>query len=70
MSDWGKARGLQIEGAVTELDGEEEDAAGRLFQEKFPHLGDAAMHTHYWKLAATTSATSTTTRAATSASNT
>ena len=24
--------------------------AGQLFQAKFPHLGDAAMHTHYWRL--------------------
>lgn len=52
-ADWGKARGLQIEGAVAELEGPEEEAVGRLFQEKFPHLGDAAMHTHYWKLSAT-----------------
>ena len=51
-SDWGKARGLQIEGTATELDGDDEAAAGRLFQEKFAHLGDAAAHTHYWKLAA------------------
>jgi uncharacterized protein YhbP (UPF0306 family) len=50
VSDWSKARGLQIEGPVTELDGADEEAAGRLFQTKFPHLGDAAMHTHYWRL--------------------
>lgn len=49
-ADWGEARGLQIEGPVTELDGEHEEVAGRLFQAKFPHLGDAAMHTHYWRL--------------------
>jgi len=52
VSDWSKARGLQIEGAVTELDGDAETAAGELFLSKFPHLGDAAMHTHYWRLAA------------------
>jgi uncharacterized protein YhbP (UPF0306 family) len=52
VEDWGKARGLQIEGVVTELDGPEETAVGELFREKFPHLGDAAMHTHYWKLSA------------------
>jgi uncharacterized protein YhbP (UPF0306 family) len=52
VTDWSKARGLQIEGAVTELDGPEEVAAGELFQAKFPHLGDAAMHTHYWRLSA------------------
>jgi uncharacterized protein YhbP (UPF0306 family) len=50
--DWSKARGVQIEGAVTELDGDEEAAAGALFQAKFPHLGDAALHSHYWKLSA------------------
>ena len=49
-ADWGKARGLQIEGSVTELDGDAEAAAGALFQAKFPHLGDAATHTHYWRL--------------------
>jgi uncharacterized protein YhbP (UPF0306 family) len=48
--DWSKARGLQIEGSVDELDGDEETAAGQLFQGKFPHLGDAALHTHYWRL--------------------
>lgn len=51
--DWSQARGLQIEGPVTELDGELEEAAGRLFQARFPALGDAAMHTHYWRLDAT-----------------
>jgi uncharacterized protein YhbP (UPF0306 family) len=48
--DWSKAKGLQIEGPVAELDGEPETAAGHLFQAKFPHLGDDAMHTHYWRL--------------------
>jgi uncharacterized protein YhbP (UPF0306 family) len=52
VTDWSKARGLQIEGAVTELDGDAEAAAGALFQAKFPHLGDDALHTHYWKLSA------------------
>ena len=52
VTDWSKARGLQIEGAVTELDGDAEAAAGALFQAKFPHLGDDALHTHYWRLAA------------------
>ncbi len=51
-ADWGKARGVQIEGAVTELDGDEEAKAGELFKAKFPHLGDAALHAHYWKLSA------------------
>lgn len=48
--DWGQARGLQIDGAVTELDGDAEAAAGALFQVKFPHLGDDASHSHYWRL--------------------
>jgi uncharacterized protein YhbP (UPF0306 family) len=50
VDDWNKARGLQIEGAVDELDGDEETEVGKLFQTKFPHLGDGAMHTHYWRL--------------------
>lgn len=50
VTDWGKARGLQIEGSVDELDGDEETSAGDLFLAKFPHLGDAAHHTHYWRL--------------------
>ena len=49
-TDWNKARGLQIEGSVEELDGSHEEEVGKLFQAKFPHLGDAAMHSHYWKL--------------------
>jgi uncharacterized protein YhbP (UPF0306 family) len=52
VADWGTARGLQIEGPVTELDGDAEAAAGALFQSKFPHLGDGALHTHYWRLEA------------------
>ena len=36
---------------MTELDGDAEAAAGALFQAKFSHLGDAALHTHYWRLA-------------------
>jgi uncharacterized protein YhbP (UPF0306 family) len=52
VSDWGKARGLQVEGPVAELAGEDEAAAGALFQAKYPHLGDAAVHTHYWRLEA------------------
>lgn len=51
-ADWGKARGLQVEGPVTELDGDAEAKAGELFKAKFPHLGDAALHTHYWRLEA------------------
>jgi uncharacterized protein YhbP (UPF0306 family) len=50
VSDWSKARGLQIEGTVTELAGDDEAKAGSLFSAKFPHLGDAAMHSHYWRL--------------------
>ena len=50
VTDWNKARGLQIEGTVTELDGDAEAKAGQLFQAKFNHLGDDALHTHYWRL--------------------
>ena len=49
-SDWNKARGLQIEGPVAELSGADEAKAGELFKAKFSHLGDAALHTHYWRL--------------------
>ena len=49
-AEWSKARGLQIEGTVTELSGEDESTVGKLFQSKFSHLGDAAMHSHYWRL--------------------
>ena len=49
-ADWNKARGLQIEGTVTELGGDDEANAGALFKAKFSHLGDAAEHTHYWRL--------------------
>lgn len=52
VSDWSKARGLQIEGTVTALAGEGAAAAGALFQAKFEHLGDAALHTHYWRMTA------------------
>ena len=52
-AEWSKARGLQIEGSVTELGGEDESTVGKLFQSKFSHLGDAAMHSHYWRLDAT-----------------
>ena len=49
-AEWSKARGLQIEGPVTELDGDEETHAGELFKARYPFLGDGAMHTHYWRL--------------------
>lgn len=49
-ADWGKARGLQIEGTVAKLAGDDEATAGALFQAKFPHLGEDALHTHYWRL--------------------
>jgi nitroimidazol reductase NimA-like FMN-containing flavoprotein (pyridoxamine 5'-phosphate oxidase superfamily) len=49
-AEWSDSRGLQIEGPVTELDGEEETHAGELFKARYPFLGDKAMHTHYWRL--------------------
>ncbi|MBA2283803.1 MAG: pyridoxamine 5'-phosphate oxidase family protein [Acidimicrobiia bacterium] len=49
-ADWSQARGLQIEGPVAELDGDLEAAAAQLFQSKYSHLGDAASHSHYWRL--------------------
>ena len=48
--DWKQAKGLSIEGPVTELDGAEETHAGELFKARYPFLGDDAMHTHYWRL--------------------
>ena len=48
--DWKQAKGLQIEGPVTELEGDEETHAGQLFQARYPFLGDSALHTHYWRL--------------------
>lgn len=49
-AEWGTARGLQIEGTVTELGGDDETKAGELFKAKFSHLGENALHSHYWKL--------------------
>jgi uncharacterized protein YhbP (UPF0306 family) len=49
-AEWAEARGLQIEGPVTELDGAEETHAGELFKARYPFLGDSALHTHYWRL--------------------
>jgi len=53
-SDWNAAKGLQIQGTVHELDDEadaaEEAHAAELFAERYPHLGDAVKHTHYWRL--------------------
>jgi nitroimidazol reductase NimA-like FMN-containing flavoprotein (pyridoxamine 5'-phosphate oxidase superfamily) len=49
-ADWSQARGLQMDGTVTELDGPEETHAAELFGKRFPHLGDAVNHTHYWRL--------------------
>jgi uncharacterized protein YhbP (UPF0306 family) len=48
-SEWTKARGLQLEGTVTELDGDEETAAADLFAGRYPFLGDAVRHGHYWR---------------------
>jgi uncharacterized protein YhbP (UPF0306 family) len=49
-SEWTKARGLQLEGTVTELNGDEEARAADLFSSRYPFLGDAVRHTHYWRL--------------------
>jgi len=48
--DWKQAKGLSIEGPVTELDGDEEAHAGELFKSRYPFLGDDALHSHYWRL--------------------
>jgi uncharacterized protein YhbP (UPF0306 family) len=47
--EWSKAKGLQLEGAVTELQGDEESHAADLFADRYPFLGDAVRHTHYWR---------------------
>ena len=53
-ADWASAKGLQIQGSVAELDDEadkdEETRAAGLFAARYPHLGDAVHHTHYWRL--------------------
>lgn len=49
-SDWGKARGIQIAGSVDELEGSDEERVGKLFQERYTFLGDAALHSHYYRL--------------------
>jgi hypothetical protein len=38
-SDWLEIKGVQIEGRVTEISGEEEDLARKLYGEKFPVVG-------------------------------
>lgn len=48
--DFAKARGLQIRGNVTELDGAEEEHAADLFAARYPQLGDGVRHSHYWRL--------------------
>ena len=48
-SEWTKARGLQLDGGVAELEGDEEARAAELFAARYPFLGDAASHTHYWR---------------------
>src|SRR5688572_30756577 len=48
-TDWTKARGLQLEGGVTELKGDEEAAAAELFASRYPFLGEAVRHAHYWR---------------------
>ena len=49
-TDPSSARGVQMRGTVTELDGDEEAAAAALFAEKYPQLGDGVNHSHYWRL--------------------
>jgi uncharacterized protein YhbP (UPF0306 family) len=49
-TDPASARGLQLRGSVTELDGDEESKAADLFAAKYPQLGDGVRHTHYWRL--------------------
>ena len=45
-----EATAIAIAGSVTELSGDEEQRVGGLFQQKYPNLGDAAAHSHYWRL--------------------
>src|SRR3712207_4005642 len=48
-TDPSSARGVQLRGTVTELDGDEETRAADLFAAKYPQLGDGVRHTHYWR---------------------
>ena len=41
-SDWQEIKGIQLEGKVTELSGEEETRARRLYAAKYPLLGQLA----------------------------
>ena len=41
-SDWARIKGIQLEGRVRELQGEEESRAQRLYGEKFPIVGAVA----------------------------
>ena len=49
-TDPSSARGVQLRGTVTELDGDDETKAAGLFAAKYPQLGDGVNHTHYWRL--------------------
>ena len=41
-SDWQKIKGIQLEGRVSELSGEEEALARRLYADKYPLIGQLA----------------------------
>jgi hypothetical protein len=41
-SDWARIKGIQLEGRVRELRGEEEKRAQRIYGEKFPSVGPLA----------------------------
>ena len=41
-SDWARIKGIQLEGRVSELQGEEERRARQLYSEKFPVVGPLA----------------------------
>ena len=48
--DWSHARGLQIWGPVTRLDGDETAAAQAKFAASYSHLGDKALDSPFYRL--------------------
>jgi CRP-like cAMP-binding protein len=47
---WGEARGVQIKGAVTQLDGADRDRAISLFSDRYAFLGDAVSSSTFFRI--------------------
>ena len=48
--DWSAARGIQVSGAVSQLDGDEADSISTRFGERYPHLGAIVTHSPFFRL--------------------